>query len=218
MNGNSLTVKDPFHHPDNAGTVIVVPQQRGDDQREDDLNKFLRSKDVVKNRRIYIFIPHQDHVEALLNVFPRFCHQLLPTGLIFTDKAHGVHGEETGIYFIPTPHTFIGPFNAVWKPQEARARIDGGKLIVPVKGLRLVSKMASLEVMTVFTFSRPILNDVHYSIPPLICQDFFVSGLYPVNGRNGRQKQPLTGAAGCALSVIKVGQPQAGCPTAEILV
>ena len=131
MNGNSLTVKDPFHHPDNAGTVIVVPQQRGDDQREDDLNKFLRSKDVVKNRRIYIFIPHQDHVEALLNVFPRFCHQLLPTGLIFTDKAHGVHGEETGIYFIPTPHTFIGPFNAVWKPFEGGLAIRDVEDIAP---------------------------------------------------------------------------------------
>ena len=62
---------------------------------------FLRSKDVVKNRPIYIFIPHQDHVEALLNVFPRFCHQLLPTGLVFTDKAHGCMEKKPGYISFP---------------------------------------------------------------------------------------------------------------------
>ena len=107
-----------------------------------------------------------------------------------------MHGEETGIYFIPTPHTFIGPFNAVWKPFEGGLAIRDVEDIAPdafhrcgdqvrfaVKiiidgadgilqacatlrmltaaqpfswiSLRLVSKMASLEVMTVFTFSRP---------------------------------------------------------------
>ena len=35
--------------------------------------------------------------------------------------------------------------------------------------------------------------------------------LSPVNGRDERQKPPLTGAGGCALSVIKGCQPQAGC-------
>ena len=66
-----------------------------------------------------------------MDVLPRFCHQLLPTGLIFTDKAHGVHGEETGIYFIPTPHTFIGPFNAVWKPFEGGLAIRDVEDIAP---------------------------------------------------------------------------------------
>ena len=69
MNRNSLTTKDPFHHPDNAGLVIVVPQQRGDDQRKDDLNKFLRSKDVVKTAGSTFLSRIRTMWKPLLNVF-----------------------------------------------------------------------------------------------------------------------------------------------------